>query len=86
MTGLILFGTMILTVVYKITDTYIMPAISYFIKDWQVKNKKEVQKKWWIEKRWWMKLLKEKVFIMNGLSAFVILRKSFSEQKEMKKN
>ena len=31
MTGLIIFGTMILPVVYKITDTYIMPIISYFI-------------------------------------------------------
>lgn len=31
MTGLILFGAMILPVVYKMTDTYIMPAISYFI-------------------------------------------------------
>ena len=31
MTGLILFGTMILPVVYKITDTYIMPVISYFV-------------------------------------------------------
>lgn len=31
MTGLILFGAMVLPVVYKVTDTCIMPVVSRFI-------------------------------------------------------